>query len=381
MFSGLSMKTAGKQRSPSSLGSIGLCLLMRSRTGRFLLVASSSSILGAQITTLSQSFLVVAAEATRLHFMRDPSRYSFTYRPFEEQPIVEFVDEYGNLVLSISSLVLLTVVSTKQLNAGFPKLVLGRSSVSALRGVAAFSDLAVDLASRDAYRLMASSDGMLSAQSAEFFVYAAADGVAQLIFQTEPPLTVEIGAELVPMPIVITADADGRRVYNSTLVVSLSIDPASSLNQVRLVATTSAARLSVSTEDGAAEFAGVAVDSIGLGFRLLAYADGITPAVSRPFRVTSVQAPTTEYRPAFPADEGGTSSALLIGLVATGCALLVLVVAVMLWRRRVAAKNRVRSYVRKHQQEQGKRQQALTENDERENDPSIDDKLSIQLFP
>ena len=132
--------------------------------------------------------VVVAAEATRLHFMRDPSRYSFTYRPFEEQPIVEFVDEYGNLVLSISSLVLLTVVSTKQLNAGFPKLVLGRSSVSALRGVAAFSDLAVDLASRDAYRLTASSDGMLSAQSAEFFVYAAADGVAQLVVAVHGPL-------------------------------------------------------------------------------------------------------------------------------------------------------------------------------------------------
>ena len=342
-------------------------------TGRFFLVASSSSILGAQITTISQSFLVVAAAASRLQFVRDPSRYSFTYRPFVEQPIVQFVDEYANLVLSVSSVVLLTVVSTQQLNAGFPKLVLGPSSASALRGVATFTGLAVDLASRDAYRLMASSEGMTSTQSAEFFVYAAANGVAQLIFQTEPPLTVEIGATLVPTPIVITADADGRRVYNSTLVVSLSIDPTGSLNQARLVPLSAAARLSVSTDNGAAEFAGIAVDSIGLGFRLLAYADGIMPAVSRPFRVTSVQAPTTEYRPIFPAEEVGASSALLIGLVATGCSLLVLVVAVILWRRRVAEKNRVRAYVRKHQQEQGKRQQEV--------DPSIDDKLSMQLFP
>ena len=97
--------------------------------------------------------------------------------------------------------------------------------------------------SRSAHRLMASSEGMTSAQSAEFFVYAAADGVAQLIFQTEPSLTVEIGATLVPTPIVITADADGRRVYNSTLVVSLSIDPTGSLNQARLVPLSAAARV------------------------------------------------------------------------------------------------------------------------------------------
>jgi LPXTG-motif cell wall-anchored protein len=345
--------------------------------GRFYLQASSTSILGTQLTSLSAEFTVLPAEPVKLAFATSPSRFSFAYRKFAVQPVVEIQDRFSNLVQYAGNTVLLTVMSTAETSGGFPKLVGGATSFAAIGGTVAFRNLAVDLASADAYRLIASADGLDSARSEIFQVYAVTGGAAQLIFMTEPPQLVQIDQIFVPMPVVMIADASAQRVYNATVHITLGLEQVSSGGSRGAQIRARNGVLTKETEDGMASFEGVSVDTIGLGFRLLASSDGLMPALSRPFRVSAaVVYGGRTITAVFAPDESAHTSSVLVGLLVIGLVLVVGGLVYLYWKRKKDIERRAEM----HRVKKGRVAPTLQmENGSQMADPH--DSHAIQLYP
>jgi uncharacterized repeat protein (TIGR03803 family) len=231
--------------------------------GTYTLAASDGSLTAADST----SFVVSAATASQLAFNQEPSN---VVAGSADSPaiVVDVEDQYGNIVISDSSSVTLSV------NTG-PGNIGGTDSVNASNGVATFSNVTLDTAGN--YTLAASDGSLTGANSNSFSVDLA--GASQLVFNQEPS-NVTAGNAISPSITVDIEDPYGNIVSSNTSNVTLSINSGpGSIGGTDTVAAV----------NGVATFNNVKLDTAG-AYTLAASDGGLTGADSTSFTVSPAAA-------------------------------------------------------------------------------------------
>ena len=154
----------------------------------------------------------------------------------------------------------------------------GTTTVSAVNGVATFSDLAIQKAGTG-YTLTASAYPLASANSAAFAIAPAAP--AKLIFAV-PPSTTDTALPITPAVQVAIQDAFANTVTSATNAVTLSLG-------VNPGGATLAGTLTVPPVNGIASFANLRLDQLGSGYTLAATSGALTAATSPPFNMVKTQ--------------------------------------------------------------------------------------------
>ena len=107
--------------------------------------------------------------------------------PLSSQPVVRVTDSEGNLVTSSSPSVTVSITSGSGTSGA---TLLGTTTVSAVDGVATFSDLQINTAGSD-YTLTVSSSGLTSVVSSAFDI--AAGPASTLAVATDPSVQLQAG--------------------------------------------------------------------------------------------------------------------------------------------------------------------------------------------
>jgi hypothetical protein len=224
----------------------------------FTLSAASSGLTSAT----SSGFNITPAQASQLVFISQPANgvAGVALTPALE---LEVQDAYGNLVTSSSATIMMTLT-------GSSSALQGTTSVSSVNGVAAFSNLSVDLVGTS-YQLSASSSGLTSATSQAFNIAAGAS--AQLAFTVQPTNT-SAGVPISPAVQVAVEDAFGNLITNSTSKITLS----PSVGSLQLTGTTTVAAV-----NGVATFSNISSSSKAFNLELIATSSGLTQATSSAF--------------------------------------------------------------------------------------------------
>ena len=161
----------------------------------------------------------------------------------------------------------------------------GTLTVSAVGGVATFSDLSINNAGTS-YDLTASSGGLTGDTSSSFDIIGAV--ATQIAFFAQPVNTIygDIIDSIVPTTYVQIEiqDADGNRVTSATnsVIIALGTDPTGA---------SLSGTLTVNASAGLATFSTLTLDKVGTGYDLDATSGGLTPATSSSFNIT--KAPLT----------------------------------------------------------------------------------------
>lgn len=154
----------------------------------------------------------------------------------------------------------------------------GTTTVSAVNGVATFSDLVIQKAS-SGYTLAASAYPLTSATSAPFAVAPAA--AAKLSFAV-PPSTTDTTLPITPAVQVAIQDAFANTVTSATNPVTLSLG--ANPGGATLTGT-----LTTAAVNGVASFANLKLDRIGNGYTLTATSGAFPAATSPPFNMIKTQ--------------------------------------------------------------------------------------------
>ena len=158
----------------------------------------------------------------------------------------------------------------------------GTLTVAAVKGVATFNDLWLDVATNAPYSLVASSPGLQDSPPSRGFVTQAAEPVA-LLFSTLPR-NGTWGAVLNTLPLhgvdVLVKDRFGNTVHSPDHAVSIAL--ASSPAGGTLTGTRT-----VTSVYGRATFSDLRIDKVGEGYTLRATSGQLTPATSQPFNITA----------------------------------------------------------------------------------------------
>lgn len=153
----------------------------------------------------------------------------------------------------------------------------GTVTVTAVRGIATFSNLSIDQAGKG-YTLVAGSPGLLSNTSSTFNINSTVQIPTSLAFKTQPTKTAS-GIAIVPPVQVNILDANGSVVTgdNSTVVtMAIGTNPGGG---------TLSGTISVAAVNGVATFNNLKIDKAGTGYTLRATAPGLAPATSNPFEI------------------------------------------------------------------------------------------------
>jgi|GEM_PF-496128 len=214
----------------------------------------------------SSSFGVDPGAVVALGFLAQPGNTAAgaTLAP----PVrVAFQDAQGNTVSSTSGSITLALGNNPS-----SATLGGTKTVTAVNGVASFSDLSVDKVGAG-YTLRATS-GALSGTSAGFDV---TEGSAvRLVFRTAPANGVA-GAVLSAVEVELR-DALGNRATGSTAPVTLSLGGP--------FGGTLAGTLTVSAVSGVATFSNLSIDKAAAGYTLTARSPGLTEATSASFSIS-----------------------------------------------------------------------------------------------
>jgi hypothetical protein len=153
--------------------------------------------------------------------------------------------------------------------------LLGTRSLTAVRGVAAFTDLSIQRAG-SGYRLAAQSSGIVGAESAVFDVLPGAPAALQFAAQ---PQHQALGAAITPDVQVVVVDRYSNLVtdYARSVTMAIGVSPTLGLGQLH-------GTRSVTVVGGHATFADLSIDVAGLGYTLVARA-GTLATESNPFNV------------------------------------------------------------------------------------------------
>jgi hypothetical protein len=206
-------------------------------------------------------------------------------------------DSAGNTVASFTGSVTVALVA----NPGAGTLV-GTRTVSAVSGVATFSDLRIDK-SGSGYTLSATASGTRAATSAAFDILA--PPATRLAFTMQPTNTLR-DSTIKPPVQVSAVDSSGQVVTSFTGVITLALGhDASALHNARLSGSTA-----VAANAGVATFADLSLDQLGSGYTLsAAIGSGAPLAASAPFDITALPpAPAPATRVAFTAQPANTSA-------------------------------------------------------------------------
>src|SRR5439155_1634186 len=154
----------------------------------------------------------------------------------------------------------------------------GTATVSAVNGVATFSNLSIDKAGTG-YTLTASSTGLTGATSTAFNITVGA--ATKLAFGTQPSNTAA-GTSISPAVTVQVQDAGGNLVTTSTASITVAIG----------------------TNPSSGTFSALSIDKTGTGYTLTATSTGVTSATSSTFNIT----PGTANKLAFSQQPSNTTA-------------------------------------------------------------------------
>ena len=234
----------------------------------YTLLATATGLTGATST----SFNVTVGAATHLVFKVAPTNTT-AGQNISPSVDVSIQDAGGNIVTTASNSVSLVIGN----NPGSGTLS-GTTSVSAVSGVASFSNLNINK-SGTGYTLTAAASGLTGVSSSTFNISPAA--ATQLVFATAPSNTLAAVA-INPTVKVSAQDAFGNVVtgYSGDITVAIGTNPsAGTLSGT----TTVTAALGIST------FSGLNIDNTGLGYTLIASAAGLTSVTSSAFAITNTK--------------------------------------------------------------------------------------------
>jgi hypothetical protein len=158
-------------------------------------------------SAVSTPFITTPLPATQLLVSGQPSGAESGV-PFTAQPVVELLDATNNIVVGATNTVTVSIASgTGTLS--------GATTVSALGGVATFTDLKI--AGSGPVTLAFSAGAPLTATSSSFAVIQV---VRQLVLITPPGNTITSGLVVTPAPVVELRDAAGLKVTTATDAVT-----------------------------------------------------------------------------------------------------------------------------------------------------------------
>jgi len=184
--------------------------------------------------------------------------------------VVRVVDAFGNTVTASNEAVDIRIGTNP--SGG---VLSGTTTVTAVQGVAAFTDLSIDVVGIG-YTLEVGSAGRIPAVSNPFDITT---GVPTALTFTVEPTRVTAGVPMVPDVEVTIVDGQGNRIPGDTRTVTLALttNPGGS---------TLGGTTSVAAVNGVARFSGLTLDKAATGYLFQATAPGVASAVSAPFDVT-----------------------------------------------------------------------------------------------
>lgn len=196
------------------------------------------------------------------------------------QPVFALQDGDGNPVVEQRAV----SVAIKN-GTGTPGAVLsGKTTVTAVRGIATFANLSIDTAGT-AYVLTASGSGLTPVDAAPIDI-TVGTGV-RLRFRTSPAGATTGGAIFATQPLVSVVDAGGNTVTSATPAITVGILSGTGVSGATLLGTTSTNAVA-----GSAQFTDLRIAVPGVKYRLVASAPGVSPVFSTPFDVTQGPAAT-----------------------------------------------------------------------------------------
>ncbi|WP_233261948.1 S8 family serine peptidase [Vitiosangium sp. GDMCC 1.1324] len=207
---------------------------------------------------------------------------------------VELQDGQGNLNTAATAQVTLSL--------GGPSggVLGGTSTVTAINGVATFSDLKIERAA-SGYTLHAEATGLTGATSGAFSITPGA--AAALAFSAQPG-SVVAGASFAPSVKVSIVDAFGNVVTGAQDEISLAL--ASPVEGSTLTGNNRVVAI-----NGVAIFTGLTITRVGAGYTLVASAGSLAGATSSAFEVL----PSTSARLAFKTSPAHTTAGAVLGTV------------------------------------------------------------------
>jgi hypothetical protein len=237
------------------------------RTGGYRLAATA----GGLPPATSAFFVITPGPATGIVFTVQPSTATAqaTIMPQVELTVR---DEFGNTATGFTGPV--TVAIGTNPAAG---VLAGTTTVAAVAGVAALSNLSIDKAGTD-YTLMATSSGIPPVTSAAFDVTGAR--ATALAFTVQPTTTVA-GATINPAVQLTARDSKGHTATGFTGNVTLTLTAGTGTSGAALSGTKTVAAVA-----GVATFGDLNVDRSGSGYKLSATATGLAGTASAPFTIT-----------------------------------------------------------------------------------------------
>jgi len=263
----------------------------------YTLVASA----GALTSATSGTFNISAGGTSTLAVLTQPSNTPVG-TPITPAVQVVVQDALGNIVSSATNSI------TLSLGTGSGTTLNGTTTVSAVSGVATFSNLSLSQAGT--YTLVANAQGLSSVTTNGFNVTAAT--AARLTFLIHPSNT-NAAVAMAPAVQVVVQDAFGNTVTTATnsITIALGANPGSS---------TLTGTLTASAVAGVASFSNLKLDKAGQGYTLTAAATGLTSATSNPFTITAAGTTRLAYlapTPSLPNTNAGAllSPSLQIGIV------------------------------------------------------------------
>ena len=231
----------------------------------YTLTAADDSLTGGT----SGSFNVIGV-ASKLAFTAQPSSAAVgaSIAPAVK---VSVEDANGNVVASDGSSVTIAIGT----NPGSGTLG-GTLTVTAINGVATFSDLSINKAGTG-YTLTAADASLTGATSGSFNVV----GVASKLAFTAQPSSAAVGASIAPAVKVSVEDANGNVVASdgSSVTIAIGANPGSG---------TLGGTLTVAAVNGVATFSDLSINKAGTGYTLTAADASLTGATSGSFNVVGV---------------------------------------------------------------------------------------------
>lgn len=192
---------------------------------------------------------------------------------FPAELMVKIEDAGGNTVTDSTAPVTLAVQSGPGFLGGG---LSGTTTVDAVKGVATFTDLSIDLAEVN-YMLAAISPGLTSALSNSFNVVPGP--AVALVFTAEPDIA-NAGKAFDTQPVVNIVDSCGNTVTTAKATVTLAITPGTGTSGAQLSGVTT-----LNAQKGVVTFAYLSINPAGYGYKLTAISPGLTPAVGDPFNI------------------------------------------------------------------------------------------------
>jgi hypothetical protein len=235
----------------------------------FVLTACGSNVSSTPLTVLPTP--KAPAGAVALAFSIQPSGAT-AGAAFTTQPAVTIEDSGGKPVTAANAPVTLFIELD---SANKVSVLLGTKTVKAVNGVAAFTDLTINVAGT--YRLTATSPGLTPILSDPFDVIPGAP--AKLDFSLQPAWAMA-GSMLTKQPVVNVEDANGNTITGSSAVITLN-----AVSSNATMTPVLAGKTTVNAVNGVAIFSNLSLTPANPDYTLKATSPGLEPAISKKFDI------------------------------------------------------------------------------------------------